>query len=127
MAWINAAEVFRYFVMVRPALQAAFPHMPGVGQMNLGIFAIWGIWDTILVFAATGSVWLFLDRFGGGVRQAITAGILFWMSIFVILWLGVYNMGLATLSILAVALPGALIEQVIASLVVNWGRQRFAT
>ena len=86
---------------------------------DMGVFMIWGVWDTIVVFGITGFAWLFLDRFGFGTRNAVVAGTLFWLSVFVILWLGLFNMNLATPKILAVALPLALIEMLVAAVIVD--------
>ncbi|MEO1017248.1 MAG: hypothetical protein AAFY56_06085 [Pseudomonadota bacterium] len=127
MIWINASEVFRYFVFIMPMLRESFPQIPTVAPMNLGVFAIWGIWDTILVFATTGFAWLYLERFGRGWRQAVIAGTLVWLAIFVILWLGLFNMGLATWAILMIALPLSWLEMVVAALIVNWGMLRFGS
>jgi len=123
--WINASEVFRYFVFVMPMMREAFPQVEGIAPMNLPVFAIWGAWDTILVLAVTGFVFLFLDRFGNGLLQAIIAGSLIWTAIFVILWLGLFNMNIATGAILAIALPLSWLEMVVAALIVNWGMQYF--
>lgn len=121
--WINASEVFRYFVFVMPMMRETLSALPDVAPMNLPIFLIWGIWDTILLLAVAGFVWLFLDRFGHGPGQAVLAGTLVWVAIFGILWLGLYNMNLATPSILAIALPLSWLELVIAALIVHWGRR----
>lgn len=118
--WVNLSEVFRYFAFVMPMLRTALADVENVAPMSPGIFAIWGLWDAILVVAVTGFVWLFLERFGYGSRNAIFAGILFWMAVFVILWLGLFNMNLATLEILLVVLPLALAEILVAAIVVNW-------
>ena len=118
--WINVSEVFRYFAFVMPMMRAALPNVPNVAPMDTAVFAIWGIWDTILVVAATGFVWLFLERFGYGKRNAILAGGLFWMAVFVILWLGMFNMNLATPKILAYALPLAFAEIAVAAIIVDW-------
>ena len=123
--WINASEVFRYFVFVMPMMREAFPQVEGIAPMNLPVFAIWGAWDTILVLAVTGFVFLFLDRFGNGLLQAIIAGSLIWTAIFVILWLGLFNMNIATGAILAIALPLSWLEMVVAALIVNWGMRYF--
>lgn len=125
--WINVSEVLRYFAFVMPMLRDAFPQIGGVAPMDLGVFAIWGIWDTILVLAVTGAIWIYLDRFGAGIRNAVLAATFVWAAIFVILWLGVWNMGLTTPSIIAVALPLAWLELAIAGLIINWGRNRFAS
>ncbi len=123
--WINASEVFRYFVFVMPMMREAFPQVEGIAPMNLPVFAIWGAWDAILVLAVTGFVFLFLDRFGNGLLQAIVAGSLIWTAIFVILWLGLFNMNMATGAILAIALPLSWLEMVVAALIVNWGMRYF--
>lgn len=48
-----------------------------------------------------------------------------WGAIFGILWLGLFNMNLATGGILAVALPLSLLELWLAALIVCWGMGRF--
>ena len=123
--WINASEVFRYFVFVMPMMRETFPQINDIAPMNLPVFAIWGAWDTILVLAVTGFVFLFLDRFGNGLFQAIMAGTLIWTAIFVILWLGLFNMNIATGAILAIVLPLSWLEMVVAALNVNWGMRYF--
>lgn len=122
--WINASEVFRYFVFVMPMMRAAFPDMPEIAPMNLRVFLVWGVWDAILVIVATGFVWLALDRFGDGVRAALLAGTALWIAVFGVLWLALLNMNLATVSILAVALPLSWLEMVVAALIVRWRRIR---
>ena len=122
--WINASEVFRYFVFVMPMMREALSDVANVAPMNLPVFLIWGVWDTILLLAVAGFVWLFLERFGEGFVQAVIAGSLIWIAIFGILWLGLYNMNLATPEILAIALPLAWLEMVVAALIVRWGRRR---
>lgn len=118
--WVNASEVFRYFVFVMDLMRETFPQLSDIAPMNIGVFLVWGLWDTIIVFGISGFSWLFFEKFGYGVRNAIIAGILFWLTVFVTLWLGLFNMNLATLDILAVVLPLALVEQVIAAIIVNY-------
>lgn len=118
--WINASEVFRYFVFVMPMMRETFPTVPDVAPMNLSVFLIWGVWDTILVVAATLLPWMAMQTFGASFARAILYGTGVWMTIFVILWLGLYNMNLATPSVLSVALPLAWLEMCVASLVVWW-------
>lgn len=124
--WINASEIFRYFVFVMPMMQEAFPQVTNIAPMNLPVFMIWGIWDTILLFAVTGFSWLYLQYFGQSIENALKAATLLWLAIFVILWLGLFNMNLATLQILMVTLPLAWFELVIATLIVKWGMIRFS-
>ncbi len=119
MIWVNISEVFRYFVFIMDLMRNTFPQISDVAPMNLGIFAIWGIWDTILVLSVTGFSWLFLERFGYELRNAIIAGTLFWLSVFVILWLGLFNMNLATAEILLIALPLAWFEMVVAAIITH--------
>jgi len=63
-------------------------------------------------------------RCGSSLRSAVLAGSSIWMAIFVILWLGLLNMHMATLGLLAVALPLSWLEMVIAALIVRWGMMR---
>jgi len=123
--WINASEVFRYFAFVMPITRESFPQIENVAPMNLTVFAVWGLWDTILLFAVTGFVWMFLERFGHGKGKAILAGTLVWLAVFGILWLGLWNMNLATTRVLAFALPLSLLELIVAALIVHWGMNRF--
>jgi len=116
--FINASEVFRYFVFVMPMMREALPTLTNVAPMDLGVFAVWGVWDTILVFAVTGFVWMFFDRYGESWRKAVLAGSLIWCAIFVILWLGLYNMNLAPIKVVLVALSLSWLELVIAALIV---------
>lgn len=124
--WINISEVVRYFALVMPMVREAFPQIVNVAPMDLGVFAVWAVWDTILVLAVAGFVWIYLDRFGASTRNSLLAATFAWAAIFVILWLGVWNMGLTTPSIVAIALPLAWLELAVAALIVNWGRSRFA-
>ncbi len=118
--WINVSEVFRYFAFVMPMMRDAFPNIEDVAPMNLSVFLIWGIWDTILVCAATFIPWVCLERFGPTVRNAVWAGTGMWATVFVILWLGLWNMNLTPLSVLGVALPLAWLEMVVAALIALW-------
>lgn len=118
--WINASEVFRYFVFVMPMMRSALPGVPDAAPMNWAVFLIWGAWDTLLVLIVTGAAWIMLERFGTSKRAAIQAGSLLWAAIFVILWLGIYNMNLASPAVLIIALPLAWLEMVVAALIVRW-------
>lgn len=125
LVWINASEVFRYFAFVMPMMRQALPQVPDVAPMSVAIFMVWGLWDTILLLAASGAAWLFLDRYGATTRNALIVGTLIWGAIFLIFWLAAFNMNLATPKILAVALPLAWVEMVFAALIVRWGMLRF--
>jgi hypothetical protein len=118
--WVNLSEIFRYFVFVRPMMQEALKALPDVAPMNLPVFLSWGVWDTIVVCAITGFSWLYFQHFGHRTRRAIEAGTLVWAAVFLVLWLGLYNMNLATVPILAIALPLAWLEMTVAALIVSW-------
>lgn len=124
MIWINLSEVFRYFAFVMPMMRDAFPVLPEVAPMNIPVFLIWGIWDTILVLSVCMIAWLSLDKFGTSFRSTFVVGTGIWASIFVILWLGLFNMNLATPMIVLTALPLAWIELVIAVFIVRWAMLR---
>lgn len=124
--WINASEVFRYFAFVMPMMREAFPMVPDVAPMNLPVFMIWGVWDTILVLTATLLPWMATKVFGASALRAVLYGTGVWMSVFVILWLGLYNMNMATVGVVAIALPMAWIEMVVAALIVWWFTARDA-
>ena len=123
--WINASEVFRYFVFILPMIRETLQVVPNVAPINIPIFISWMIWDTVLIVSVLGFVWMFLDRFGDGWQNGILAGTLVWAAIFGLLWLGLFNMNLATSSILAIALPLSWLELAVAALMVNWGRHQF--
>lgn len=122
--WINLSEIFRYFAFVMPMMREAFPAIADVAPMNGPIFLMWGLWDTILVASATALSWLMLERFGPTLRSAALAGTAIWATVFLILWLGLWNMNLATAKILGVALPLAWIELFVAALIVRWVQRR---
>ena len=93
------AEIFRYLFFVMPMMRSTLVEIENVAPMNLPVFLLWGIWDTILVLAITFFSWLYLDRFGFNKINSIIAGTYFWLAVFIILWLGLLNMNLATLNI----------------------------
>ena len=109
--WINASEIARYFFVIRPMLRQLLAGQEGVAPMSWSIFGLWGIWDAILIVAATGFYWLWLDKFGKGWPQIVMASAAFTVTLFGLLWLGVANMGLAPYSLLLAALPLAWLEQ----------------
>ncbi|WP_343563691.1 hypothetical protein [Kiloniella sp. b19] len=116
--WINLSEVFRYFVFIMPMIRKSFPELPGIAPMNLGIFSLWGLWDLILIIATTGFVWLYQNQFGLTLKNSLSAGFLVWVAIFGILWLALFNLNLATASILSIALPLSCLELLIAAWIV---------
>ncbi|SDR10678.1 hypothetical protein [Pseudovibrio sp. Tun.PSC04-5.I4] len=124
LVWINLSEVFRYFAFVMPMMRDSFSVVSDVAPMNISVFLIWGIWDTILVLSVCGIAWMALEKFGTTQKSIIATATGIWATIFVILWLGLFNMNLATLSILYVALPLAWLEMYVAVLLVNLSMRR---
>ena len=122
--WINISEVARYFGLVKPMLHEAFPQADHIAAVTPTIFASWMIWDTILILAATGFFWIFLQQFGGTLRNVLVGSVCFTVTVFGLLWLGVANMGLAPISFLWAALPLAWLEQLIAAYIVYWSIRR---
>lgn len=118
--WINMSEVFRYFAFIMPMMRDALPMVPDVAPMDLTVFLIWGVWDTILVAAATIIPWLALNVLGATMKNAVLAGTGVWLAVFVIFWLGAFNMNLATPRIVLTALPLAWLEMIVAALIVWW-------
>lgn len=124
LLWINVSEVFRYFAFVMPLMRSSLPQLQDVAPMNLPVFMIWGVWDTVLVLAATGLSWVLLERFGPTIRNALYAGSAIWATVFVILWLGLWNMNLATTQVVLTTLPLAWLEMIVAALIVRWAMVR---
>lgn len=117
--WINLSEVFRYFVFVMPMMRDAFPGITDIAPMSLAVFLSWAVWDTILVVGVCVIAWLSLYRLGLGWREVLITGTGIWASIFVILWLGLWNMNLATGAIVGIALSLAWIEMIVAAAIVR--------
>jgi hypothetical protein len=120
LVWVNISEVFRYFAFVMPMMREALQMVPGVAPMNIPVFLIWGVWDTIVILAITTVSWLCFERFGYSKRNAVLAGTAVWVSIFVVLWVGLWNMNLADVKTMMIALPLAWLEMVVAALITNW-------
>jgi len=123
--WINLSEVFRYFAFVMPMMRDALQAVPGVAPMDLPVFTVWGLWDTMLVVSATAIPWLVMEKFGASVRAALAAGTLVWATVFGLFWLALFNMNLAPAAILAIALPLAWLELAAAALIVRWSVLRY--
>ncbi len=112
--WINASEIFRYFMFVMPMTKnywTGTSHV--VADMNIVIFSIWGLWDTLLTCVLVFVVWLYGQVFGRSLSSILTSATLVWLSIFVIFWMASANMGLTSWHILWVALPLSWIEMVV--------------
>lgn len=111
--WINISEVFRYFVFVMPRVKSFFNNKEGVADIDLGIFATWGLWDTLLTGVLVFIFWLYSRIFGNSNRSVLISGTIVWLAIFVIFWVATANMGLSEWRILWLTLPLSWLEMVI--------------
>lgn len=125
LIWINVSEVFRYFVFVMPMMREAFAFVPDIAPMDVSVFLVWGVWDTILVLSVTSIAWLALDRLGLSQKHIVIIATGIWATVFVILWLGLFNMNLATPAIVLTALPLAWLEMYVAVWLVRFAKTRY--
>lgn len=112
--WVNASEVFRYFVLVRPEMHEYLSVVPNVADMNWVIFAIWGLWDTLLTALYVFLFWLCAQTFGNNLKSVVISGFMSWCFFFVLFWVGMANMNLSSWRYLFIVLPLALIETLVA-------------
>ena len=117
--WVQLAGLPRYFFVVIPMLRAAYPGNPDVAPVTVPIFASWGLWTIAFMLISTGFHWMYLDRNGITVRNMITAGVWFSIGTVGLTWLGITNMGLAPISLLLVATPIAIVEQIVSAYIVS--------
>lgn len=117
--WVNISEVFRYFVFVMPEMRSSLAVVDGVAPMSISVFAIWGLWDTLLTALTVFMFWIYSQQFGNNLRSVVISASFSWAFLFVLFWLGMVNMGLASWSILAITLPLSWIELVVASYIAS--------
>ena len=113
--WVHASEVFRFFVFVRPEMQSYLSVVANVADINWTIFAIWGVWDTLLSALYVFLFWLCAQAFGHNTKSMLISGVMSWCFFFVLFWAGMANMNLSSWSYLVVVLPLALVETLVAS------------
>lgn len=123
--WVNASEVFRYFLIVMPQTRAFLAMVPDVAPMNWAVFAVWGAWDMLLTTAVVFISWLAFQAFGNNIRSVIIAGTLTWATLFLLFWVALWNMSLAQPKLALTALPLAWLEMIIAAYLTSklYGRQ----
>ena len=119
--WINVSEVFRYFVIVRPEVQTTLAAIPNVADMNWGIFAIWGAWDTLLTAFVVALAWLWQQTYPKEriITQAIAAGSIAWI-LFVLFWVAMANMGLSRWAFVPIPLVLSWIEMTVGTYIALW-------
>ena len=118
--WIQASEVFRYFIFVIPSIREFLSATPSVAPMNVRVFTIWGLWDTLLTVLNVFIFWLYAQQFGNSISSAIVAGTISWTFFFVLFWVAMVNMALSSPSLLLITLPLSWVEMVVASLIASW-------
>ena len=117
--WVNISEVFRYFVIVRPEMHDHLATVTNVADMNVIIFAIWGVWDTVLTGLFVFLFWLCSNVFGNNHRTVILSGLVSWCFFFLLFWVGMANMNLSNWSFLFVVLPLTLLETFVAAYIAS--------
>ena len=90
-------------------MQGYLSGVPNVADMNLAIFVIWGLWDTLLTALCVFLFWMCASVFGNNSKAVLLSGFISWCFFFLLFWVGLANMNLATWSYLFVVLPLALI------------------
>lgn len=113
--WINISEIFRYFIIVMPRVKAFFEYKTGIAEMNVIIFSIWGIWDTLLTAILVYITLLLTQNNKDILKSSLASGTLVWLSTFVIFWLATANMGLCEWGLLLIVLPLSLFEMIVGS------------
>jgi len=121
--WVNVSGLPRYFLLVMPMLQAAYPGNPDVAPVTLPIFASWGLWTVLFVLISTGFYWMYFERSGASSKDALAGAAWFTVATIGLTWLGIVNMGLAPVSLLVAATAWATVEQIISAFIVR----RFAS
>ncbi len=111
--WINISEVLRYFLLVMPRVKSFFQNRSGIAEMDLGIFSIWGLWDTLLTAILVFVFWIYAKSFGNNRKAIWVSGIIVWFAVFVIFWVATANMGLSSWNILLITLPLSLFEMIV--------------
>lgn len=117
--WIHISEVFRYFVFVMPRVKSFFEDRSGIAEMDLNVFLIWGLWDTLLTGVLVFVFWLFTKSFGNNKITVLGSSTFVWLAVFIIFWVAIANMGLSEWSILLITLPLAWFEMLIGTWIVS--------
>lgn len=113
--WVNISEVFRYFLIVMPAMRKDLAAIPNVAPMDWMIFSIWGVWDTVLSACIVFITWLCIRQYGSSKKTTLIAGTVCWTLFFLLFWIGMVNMNLVSPNILIFALPLSWIETIMAA------------
>ena len=113
--WVHVSEVARYFGYVIPATRSFHGNRAGIAEMDLRIFAIWGLWDTLLTVIVVTATWFAIQVHGVRPLAWMGAATFVWFAFFVLFWVGSANMGLSSWHTLWIALPLSWVEMVVAA------------
>ena len=113
--WVHLAEASRFFLIVTPIMEKEIPQLPLVTEVSLGTWISWAIWDTLLSSMYVWMTWLTIQVYGKSLKYGIFAGVISWVFFFLLFWIAMLNMNLASLKVVLIALPLALVETIIAS------------
>lgn len=118
--WIHISETFRYFVFIMPELKESLAVIPNVAPMDLFVFSIWGLWDTVLTAILVFIYQLALNFYGDERKSILMTSLVMW-AFFWILWVGIINMGIIGTTVLYSAIPLSALEMIVGS----WIASRF--
>lgn len=113
--WVNLSEVFRYFIIVMPTMRRDLAEIPDVAPMDLLVFSIWGIWDTVLTASIVFITWLCNHVYVENTRSILVSGMVCWVMFFLLFWIGMVNMNLASPELLLFTLPLSMLETFVAA------------
>jgi len=106
-------------------MRAAFPDIEGIVPISLSIFIAWGVWIIVYVLWSLSSIWIYLERFGNNWINAVIAGSLTTIPVYGLFWLALFLMNLAKVDVIAIALPLAWFELIVAALILSWRKEKF--
>lgn len=124
--WINVSEICRYFVIVMPMTRETLAVVPDVAPMNVPVFMIWGVWDTLLTICLMWVYHLHEKAFGSSRKAILLAGTTLWATLFLLFWIAMLNMNLARLETALIALPLAWLEMIVAAWIMQKSKARLA-
>ncbi|OUS24272.1 hypothetical protein A9Q99_25415 [Gammaproteobacteria bacterium 45_16_T64] len=117
--WVQASEVFRYLVIVRPEMQSYLSAVPEVASFTLPIFLIWGVWGTLLTGLMVFVFWLCAQSFGNNRQAVVISALVSWCFFFLLFWIGMANMQLSSWEFIVWVLPFALMETTVATFIAS--------
>lgn len=117
--WVNISGLPRYFLLVKPMLHAASPENPDLAPVSIPVLLSWGLWTVGFMLVTTGFYWMYFDRNGKTGRHVVVAAIWVTTATIGLTWLGIVNMGMVPVSIMAAAVGWATLEQIVSAFIVR--------